>query len=431
MYADGWRGAVARSHRERREAPQTGGHHPVAFSVIDARSSRQCRRRRRVHRRQLSLTDLLDDLADVVDPGQKIVIQPPRGSRPRAGHPAVTRFTGQPFTTNSAQLLPWSGSRPTTDHVPTNWGVWLPASRCLAHTRKSGARGWQVSTEEAPGVDGLLPEQRVGAVMREARESRRISLRTLSKQQLGYQSHTTLSGYERGATMPTDEAVAGYERVLGVEPGFLTAALEAARIERHGDAWAKRRIRVPVEFLPAEESAAADQATIPSSSDEAIPPPRRHRRMWIGSAVVVLVLVTGVIAAVLANQPAAHSAYADGRDPKVTGCASDARTTSNVDVYYPSGHLVGTLELRTSGRCGMSWGRFTPTPALTTSPPVQLEIDAHRPADGTAARFGVTYDGQAAYGNMLESDHECVYATLTLQTQDLGRSPSYQTGCEQ
>lgn len=61
----------------------------------------------------------------------------------------------------------------------------------------------------------ILPEQRVGAAMRQARELAGISLRQIAKD-LGYHSHTTLSSYERGAVMPTDEAVRGYEQLLGL-----------------------------------------------------------------------------------------------------------------------------------------------------------------------------------------------------------------------
>lgn len=287
-----------------------------------------------------------------------------------------------------------------------------------------------MSTEDvALGAGGLLPEQRVGAAMREAREAHGVSLRAMAKQ-LGYQSHTTLSGYERGAVMPTDAVVAGYERELGVQPGSLMAVLEAARIERHGDAWAKRRTHVPAEFVRVEGDAAEEGAAASATADEPMRVSRSRRRFWIWGTIAVLVLVAGaLIAVVLTNQPAAHRAYPDGSDPKVTGCSADAQITSSVDVYYPANHLVGTLQLRTSGHCGMSWGRFTPTAALAASPTVQLEIDAHRPADGAVARFTVTYDGLAAYGNMLESDHECVYATLTLQTVGQPPSPSYQTEC--
>jgi transcriptional regulator with XRE-family HTH domain len=85
--------------------------------------------------------------------------------------------------------------------------------------------------------------------MRAAREAAGISLREMARQ-MGYHSHTTLSAYECGAVMPTDEAVTAYEQILSLDPGTLTVILEHARIERHGDAWAKRRVRIPSEIIP-------------------------------------------------------------------------------------------------------------------------------------------------------------------------------------
>jgi hypothetical protein len=119
----------------------------------------------------------------------------------------------------------------------------------------------------------------------------------------------------------------------------------------------------------------------------------------------------------------------DGSDPKVTGCATGAVTSDSVDVYDPPEHLVGTLELRSSARCGTSWGRFVPTSALRTQPALTLEIDVDRPADGTAAKFHVAYDGLPAYGNMLISRHECVYAQLTLNRRGQSTLPPIQTSC--
>ena len=58
-----------------------------------------------------------------------------------------------------------------------------------------------------------------------------------------------------------------------------------------------------------------------------------------------------------------------------------------------------------------------------------LELDVYRPADGASAKFPVTYDGQSAYGNMLISSHECVYAQMTLTWQGQPSMPPVQTGC--
>jgi transcriptional regulator with XRE-family HTH domain len=286
-------------------------------------------------------------------------------------------------------------------------------------------------TSEDPPSDSamMLPEQRVGMAMREARELRGISLRQMAKR-LNYHSHTTLSSYERGAVMPTEEAVQGYEQVLRLERGVLMTVLEGARVERHGDAWAKRRVHLPAEFVREEP--------ILSNRGQATQQYRQLRGRWVviaGAVAVVLLVTLGGIGLALRHPKAAHRSPAvpvsvrDGSDPKVTGCATGAITVDSLDVYDPPQHLVGVLELRSSARCGASWGRFTPTSALSTKPLLRLEIDVYRPADGAAAKFKVTYDGLAAYGNMLVSRHECVYAELTLLRRGKIAQPPVQTRC--
>jgi hypothetical protein len=250
-------------------------------------------------------------------------------------------------------------------------------------------------------------------------------------ERLNYRSHTTLSSHERGAVMPTEEAVKGYEQVLGLEPGVLAEVLENARIERHGDAWAKRRVHLPAEFVLKEPDRPG-----PSQHTQEV---RWFRRRWviISGAVLILALVALVVDILVGQPGSSHSAappptgVQDGSDPKVTGCATGAVTSDSVDVYDPPEHLVGVLQLRSSARCGTSWGRFVPTSALNTQPMLILEIDVDRPADGAAAKFHVTYDGQAAYGNMLISSHECVYAQLTLKRKGQPSLPSVQTACRQ
>lgn len=53
----------------------------------------------------------------------------------------------------------------------------------------------------------------------------------------------------------------------------------------------------------------------------------------------------------------------------------------------------------------------------------------YRPADGGSAKYRVTYDGLPAYGNMLLSSHQCVYAQMMLIHQGQPDLPSVQTGC--
>jgi transcriptional regulator with XRE-family HTH domain len=281
--------------------------------------------------------------------------------------------------------------------------------------------------EPAPDEPSLLPEQRVGQAMREAREAAGISLRKLAHQ-LGYHSHTTLSSYERGAVMPTDEVVTGYERVLGLTPGSLTEILEAARIDRHGDAWAKRRVHIPTEFAPV---APAEPEEPPTPSPQA----RLRPGPWVvitGGAVVIGVV--GLVVGLLVSQPrptiSTVAGVQDRADPKATGCYLDGVTVDSAEVFDPPEHLVGTLQLRSSPHCGTSWGRFVPTSALATKPALTIEIDVYRPGDGMSAKYHVTYDGLDAYGNMLISAHECVYAQVTLIRQGQPSLPAVQTGCQ-
>lgn len=291
-----------------------------------------------------------------------------------------------------------------------------------------------MSTDEPePDSQKLFPEQRVGIAMREARESAAISLRNMAKQ-LGYHSHTTLSSYECGAVMPTDEAVAGYERILGLAPGTLVDVLESARIERHGDAWTKRRVHIPTEFA-AVEPAEAKPPDEPEDSPAPLPKPRRPRRRMAIAGGVVVAGILALIVSLLVGQPgSAHSAgvvsgVQDGSDPSVTGCAADGVTVDSVNVYDPPEHLVGVLQLRSSPRCGTSWPRFVPVATLALKPKLTFELDVYRPADGASAKYAVTYDGLDAYGNMLISSHQCVYTQVTLTRQGQPSLPPVATSC--
>jgi transcriptional regulator with XRE-family HTH domain len=283
-----------------------------------------------------------------------------------------------------------------------------------------------------PPTNRLSPpsgDQGVGAAMRVAREAGGVGLREMAKR-LGYSAHSNLSEYESGKRLPPEDIVAGYQRVLGLTDGSLVEALTTAL---DGRAATARKPASPI----APDPIAAEPKSQPegdSSAGTTAQQPRR-RRAWLAVLAVVaaLVVVAAVIVVVRWQQPGQPAAvptavFADGSDPQVTGCRNDAVVVDSVDVYDPPEHLVGTLELRASPHCGMSWGRFSPTEALLVLPPVTLVIAVERPADGAQAPFSVTYDGQPAYGNMLISRQECVYATLVLQRQGQNSS-TFKTAC--
>lgn len=288
------------------------------------------------------------------------------------------------------------------------------------------------SDEGGSKHNSALPEKKVGAAMRQAREEHNLSLRGMSRR-LNYNSHTTLLNYEQGGAMPTEDAVRGYEEVLGIEPGSLLQVLEQARIERHGDPFPKRRVHIPIKLVAERES---------GSENLDQPLGKSHwRSRWLRRptlaivAVVTAVAIAAVVGTSLyqqgANQTVAGEPevlVADSTDPKVTGCADDASTADKVDIYHPAQYLAGVLELRTSKRCGTSWGKFTQTPGLPESPVLTIEINAYRPADSAISKFRIEYSGQNAYGNQLVSRHQCVYAEVVLFRSEQS-SPATRTKC--
>lgn len=278
--------------------------------------------------------------------------------------------------------------------------------------------------QPTPPTTHALPEQRVGAALREAREAGGLSLREVAKR-LGYNSHTTLSGYERGSIMPTEAVVEGYERLLGLPSGKLAKVLEAACIERHGDAWTKRR-----SFLPHVPSA-REPAPVRSGAVEAKVSWYRRPRfvLLVALAIVTIAIVAGGVFWFSGRGPSfVVPGQLDAADPETTGCVGKVEHADEISVHDPPQHLAGELQLRFSPLCGTSWARFEPSAGLATTPPIVIELNVRRPADGAVAPFSVTYDGLPAYGNMLISSHQCVYAELVLHRGN-SASPPFRTAC--
>jgi transcriptional regulator with XRE-family HTH domain len=154
-----------------------------------------------------------------------------------------------------------------------------------------------VSSDDERQGSAVLPEHRVGAALRAARARGELSLREMAEK-LGYNSHTTLSGYERGAQMPTDQVVEGYERILGLEPGTLMAVLEQARIERHGDAWAKRRVHIPTQFVTTPDPTPETPLLTVSGRQTLLvsAPPRRRRTVVLAVFACLVAVLTSTMA---------------------------------------------------------------------------------------------------------------------------------------
>jgi transcriptional regulator with XRE-family HTH domain len=271
-----------------------------------------------------------------------------------------------------------------------------------------------MTADDTPGADDL-PERRVGASLREAREVGGLSMREMAKR-LNYHSHTTLSSYERGAVMPTEQVVSGYEKVLNLANGTLLNVLERACVERHGDAWPKRRVHIPAEFVtkPADRTVG-----------------RRRARTWIVASVASAALGAAVMAAVFAlpgrptprreQQPIVGPTQTvnDGADPKDSGCSLDPNvdTLDSMEVDW-KGKPVGLIELRYSPECGVAWPRFEPFPAARIPNTVVVHTDVVRPKSRTRENFQSVWVGVAVYGNVLHSTEQCVYAAGRIETVD-------------
>ena len=285
-----------------------------------------------------------------------------------------------------------------------------------------------VPDDQGPRPGGQTSVPQLGSAMRAAREGRGIGLREMARK-LHLSAHSNLSEYESGKRVPSEDIVSGYEQILGLSQGALLKILEAV-LDETGRVSRRPGMRIPL----AADSIASWEGRRGNSDVDKPMPNRRRRTILVAVGIVVILLGGGVAAWILLHRSGDSSSstqaapYPDDSDPQVTGCRDDATVIDDVDVYDPPGHLVGTLELRASARCGMNWGRFSPTVGLSQSPTLTLVIDVRRPADNRNSPFSVTYDGQAAYGNMLMSRLECVYTTLTLERQG-NRSPTFQTAC--
>jgi transcriptional regulator with XRE-family HTH domain len=253
-------------------------------------------------------------------------------------------------------------------------------------TNRSSANG----SEGAPDAMNL-PEQRVGAALRDARRAAGLSLREVARR-LNYASHSTLSEYENGARMPSEPVVEGYERLLRLEHGVLTAILEDANIERHGDAWAKRRVHIPLQ-LPAADLPPADSTAAPGAAgcQPASPWP---------------------------EQP-----VADGSDPDAAGCSADAVTIHSRRIALTGERtIIGHIELRYSSRARAAWGRFEGYGLLDhlagRRNDVDIVVEVVRESDATVIATKEHYCFDYVWGELVVVDSGAFQARATVLIGD-------------
>ena len=233
----------------------------------------------------------------------------------------------------------------------------------------------------------VLPEQRVGAALRNARQAAGISLREMARR-LNYSSHSTLSEYENGVRMPSELVVEGYQRLLDLKVGTLTTVLEAANLERHGDAWIRRRIHLPVR-LP----------------DEAIS----------AGTITPFTALSGTLAA----SPWPRQPVVDGSDPDAAGCSADAVTLHARRLALSKRRIIiGQIELRYCARAGAVWGRFEGYGFLDhlarERDDVQIIVEIQRHSDSAIITTKEQYCFDWLWSDLLVADSGMFQAAATV-----------------
>jgi transcriptional regulator with XRE-family HTH domain len=221
----------------------------------------------------------------------------------------------------------------------------------------------------------MLPEQEVGAALKKARRAAGISLREMARR-LNYSSHSSLSEYEAGARMPPENVVEAYEFFLRLPPGTLTSILESANTARHGDAWSKRRLHMPLQFTESGEFPSS------SSSSTAADRPR------------------------LPDSPFPHQPVVDGSDPDAAGCSSDAITIHARRIALTNSRtVIGHVELRYCARMRAAWGRFEGYAYLdhlaNRDHSIQVEIEIERLRDGARSSCMEAYCFDYMWSNLV------------------------------
>lgn len=256
--------------------------------------------------------------------------------------------------------------------------------------------------------------------MKEARKTRA---------QLGKDLHfsaKTVGRYITAERRPARDTVVNWEKVCDVPGGRLIAEydrLDLPGSDEPGDAEADTGER---QMLPGGTRALPPRAEAGNPTDEG----SHAVRLALGLAAAVIVTAVIVVVLVLVDSAGPSATKRgppqpdwDHNDPIESGCATTAVGLALIPVQ-DRGHRVGTLELRGSTGCHAAWGRFV----LTEAQGRPITITVVRPSDRTHDTF--TYDKRPTpvYGNMLNDDHGCVYAEVSIGPQHRAQT---RTPCRQ
>jgi hypothetical protein len=261
---------------------------------------------------------------------------------------------------------------------------------------------------ERPVDPGNSPEEAFAFALRKLREDSGSPAYRAMARRVPY-SASTLARAASGASLPHRDLALAYVRACGGDE----------------NEWRHRW------------DTAAAQAAVTRSGDHAGQGRHGAHRTLSRRTVVAVSLGTAIAAAGTATavtlsgqhhqtpKAATSIAYRDGDDPVVTGCNQDVQTLEQVPVYLRSGQRFGTLLLRHSPSCAMSWGTvWGPDPHL-----YRVYIIARRPADGMKAPSSWALNTPpGSYGNMLSTSRSCVMVEAYVRTPQ-GTGPLAHTSC--
>ncbi len=257
---------------------------------------------------------------------------------------------------------------------------------------------------ERPVDPGDGPEKELAFALRELREkSGSPSYRAMATH--AHYSASALARAASGASLPSRDLLLAYVRTCGGDE------------EEWARRWDVTAAQLNQERTPVHERGGK---------------PRRAGARILVVALAAIAAAGSITAAAMMNgHPAAAPGpsrtpvvYRDGDDPIVTGCSQDAQTIDEVPVYTTPGKRFGTLLLRHSPSCAMSWGTVLgPDPHL-----YRVYIIARRPADGAQAPSSWAQNTPDSYGNMLSTSRSCVLAEAYVHTPT-GSGQRAQTRC--
>ena len=144
--------------------------------------------------------------------------------------------------------------------------------------------------------------------------------------------------------------------------------------------------------------------------------------------VALLFLGTLILAGGVAwGRQTAPPYFPDGTSPRNTICEKAAKSIESLQIFVPSAHLFGILELRRSDRCHTSWARVSRIPGEGDFGQQHIVVTIVRPGDGKVDRVPFSGPTSAAFTNMMNNT-SCVYAEAQVR---LGKdsSPLVRTPC--